>query len=58
MMFASSTLTTDEDITRLILTQIIVEDAKTPDSNFPLDVLAPDGDCLGEGQPGKRPQVY
>jgi polyhydroxyalkanoate synthesis repressor PhaR len=28
-----------EDITRLILTQIIVEDAKTPDSNFPLDVL-------------------
>ena len=31
--------TTGEDITRLILTQIIVEDAKTPDSNFPLDVL-------------------
>jgi polyhydroxyalkanoate synthesis repressor PhaR len=31
--------TTDEDITRLILTQIIVEDAKTPDSTFPLDVL-------------------
>src|SRR5450631_1963637 len=31
--------TTDEDITRLILTQIIVEDAKTSDSNFPLDVL-------------------
>jgi polyhydroxyalkanoate synthesis repressor PhaR len=30
---------TGEDITRLILTQIIVEDAKTPDSNFPLDVL-------------------
>jgi polyhydroxyalkanoate synthesis repressor PhaR len=28
-----------EDITRLILMQIIVEDAKTPDSNFPLDVL-------------------
>lgn len=28
-----------EDITRLILTQIIVEDAKTSDSNFPLDVL-------------------
>jgi polyhydroxyalkanoate synthesis repressor PhaR len=28
-----------EDITRLILTQIIVEDAKTPNSNFPLDVL-------------------
>jgi polyhydroxyalkanoate synthesis repressor PhaR len=28
-----------EDITRLILTQIIVEDAKAPDSNFPLDVL-------------------
>src|SRR4051812_32576001 len=28
-----------EDITRLILTQIIVEDAKTPESNFPLDVL-------------------
>lgn len=31
--------TTAEDITRLILTQIIVEDAKTPDSTFPLDVL-------------------
>jgi polyhydroxyalkanoate synthesis repressor PhaR len=28
-----------EDITRLILTQIIVEDAKTPESNFPLDLL-------------------
>ena len=31
--------TTEEDITRLILTQIIVEDAKMSDSNFPLDVL-------------------
>ena len=31
--------TSGEDITRLILTQIIVEDAKMPDSNFPLDVL-------------------
>jgi polyhydroxyalkanoate synthesis repressor PhaR len=30
---------TGEDITRLILTQIIVEDAKTTDSDFPLDVL-------------------
>jgi len=28
-----------EDITRLILTQIIVEDAKTPGSTFPVDVL-------------------
>ena len=28
-----------EDITRLILTQIIVEDAKAPNSNFPVDVL-------------------
>jgi len=28
-----------EDITRLILTQIIVEDAKTADSTFPLDLL-------------------
>jgi polyhydroxyalkanoate synthesis repressor PhaR len=28
-----------EDITRLVLTQIIVEDAKTPESNFPLDLL-------------------
>ncbi len=28
-----------EDITRLILTQIIVEDAKAPDSAFPLDLL-------------------
>jgi polyhydroxyalkanoate synthesis repressor PhaR len=30
---------TGDDITRLILTQIIVEDAKTPESNFPLDLL-------------------
>lgn len=30
---------TGDDITRLILTQIIVEDAKTQDSNFPLDLL-------------------
>ncbi len=30
---------TGDDITRLILTQIIVEDAKTPHSNFPLDLL-------------------
>ena len=30
---------TGEDLTRLVLTQIIVEDAKTPNSNFPLDVL-------------------
>ncbi len=28
-----------EDITRLILTQIIAEGAKTPDSSFPLDIL-------------------
>jgi polyhydroxyalkanoate synthesis repressor PhaR len=30
---------TGEDITRLILTQIIVEDAKTKGSDFPMDVL-------------------
>jgi len=30
---------TGEDLTRLILTQIIVEHAKEPDSAFPLDVL-------------------
>lgn len=30
---------TGEDITRLILTQIIAEGAKTPDSGFPLDIL-------------------
>jgi len=30
---------TGEDLTRLVLTQIIVEDAKEPDSNFPLDIL-------------------
>jgi polyhydroxyalkanoate synthesis repressor PhaR len=30
---------TGEDITRLILTQIIVESAKSPESSFPLDVL-------------------
>jgi polyhydroxyalkanoate synthesis repressor PhaR len=29
----------NKDITRLILTQIIVEDARTPDSAFPLDLL-------------------
>ena len=28
-----------QDITRLVLTQIIVEDAKAPDSTFPLEVL-------------------
>jgi polyhydroxyalkanoate synthesis repressor PhaR len=28
-----------EDITRLIIAQIVLEDAKTPDSVFPLDVL-------------------
>jgi polyhydroxyalkanoate synthesis repressor PhaR len=28
-----------EDITRLVLTQIIVEDAKEPESTFPLDLL-------------------
>lgn len=31
--------TAGEDITRLILTQIIVEDAKAPGSDFPLDLL-------------------
>ena len=31
--------TSGEDITRLILAQIVLEDAKTPDSVFPLDVL-------------------
>ena len=30
---------TGEDLTRLVLTQIIVEEAKVPDSSFPLDVL-------------------
>ena len=30
---------TGKDITRLILTQIIIEDARTPDSTFPVDVL-------------------
>ena len=30
---------TGDDITRLILTQIIVEDAKAPNSSFPLDLL-------------------
>jgi polyhydroxyalkanoate synthesis repressor PhaR len=30
---------TGEDITRLIMAQIVLEDAKTPDSVFPLDVL-------------------
>lgn len=30
---------TGEDITRLVLAQIVLEDAKTPNSVFPLDVL-------------------
>jgi len=30
---------TGEDLTRLVLTQIIVEDAKDSDSKFPLDIL-------------------
>jgi polyhydroxyalkanoate synthesis repressor PhaR len=30
---------TGEDLTRLVLTQIIVEQAKTPGSAFPLDIL-------------------
>jgi polyhydroxyalkanoate synthesis repressor PhaR len=30
---------TGEDLTRLVLTQIIVENAKEPDSAFPLDIL-------------------
>lgn len=32
-------VSTGEDITRMILTQIIAEGAKTSDSNFPLDIL-------------------
>ena len=32
-------VTTGEDITRLILAQIVLEDAKEPNSVFPLDVL-------------------
>jgi polyhydroxyalkanoate synthesis repressor PhaR len=32
-------VTSGEDITRVILTQIIAEGAKTPDSSFPLDIL-------------------
>ena len=31
--------TSSEDITRLVLAQIVLEDAKTPNSVFPLDVL-------------------
>ena len=30
---------TGEDLTRVVLAQIVLEDAKTPDSVFPLDVL-------------------
>jgi polyhydroxyalkanoate synthesis repressor PhaR len=30
---------TGEDITRVILTQIVADGAKTPDSSFPLDIL-------------------
>jgi polyhydroxyalkanoate synthesis repressor PhaR len=31
--------TTGEDLTRLVMTQIIIEGAKAPDSAFPLDIL-------------------
>ena len=31
--------TTGKDLTRLIMAQIVLEDARTPDSVFPLDVL-------------------
>jgi polyhydroxyalkanoate synthesis repressor PhaR len=31
--------TTGEDLTRLVLTQIIIDGAKSPDSAFPLDIL-------------------
>ena len=50
--------TTGEDITRLILTQITVEDAKTPDSTFPLDVLRQLVIASGEGKPGERSPIY
>src|ERR1700756_1961346 len=39
--------TTNEDITRLILTQIIVEDAKAPNSSFPLHLLRQMGIASG-----------
>ena len=32
---------TGEDITRPVLTQIIMDQAKEPDSTFPLDMLSP-----------------
>ncbi len=47
-----------EDITRLILTQIIVEDAKTPESSFPARPAAPNGSCIRSRQPGKCVEVH
>ena len=47
-----------EDITRLILTQIIVEDAKTPESSFPLDLSAPNGSCVRSSKPGECIAVH
>ena len=46
---------TGEDITRLILTQIIVEDAKTTDSELPHGCAAADGHCVGESRARKAP---
>ena len=44
---------TGEDLTRLILAQIVVEDAKTPDSIFPARRVAPDDPGVGRGNAGE-----
>ena len=49
---------TGEDLTRLILAQIVLEDAKTPDSVFPLDVLRQMIVASGTGHAGEYAAVY
>ncbi len=49
---------TGEDLTRLILAQIVLEDAKTPDSVFPLDVLRQMIVASGTGHAGERSALH
>ena len=47
-----------EDLTRLILAQIVLDDAKTPDSVFPLDYIAPDDPRFRQGNAGERVAIH
>ncbi len=42
-----------QDLTRVVLTQIIVEDAKAPDSTFPIEILRQMVVSLWPGNSGK-----